>query len=326
MSVTFRAADQPVAARREYWQHVVTGALGRVELRVVGPLGERDRLVVGEAGAVRVGTLHASGPGGADRASRHLSTSDPDLCKIDLVAEGSGVVAQAGREASLCRGDMTLVDLTRPAYWRMSAARIVAVVFPRTLLPLHPDDIGRLTAVRIPGDRGAGALVSSLADQLGARVDDLTPADAARLGGAVLDVLGVALAARLGPDRAAPGDTRRRVLLHRVHAFIDQHLGDPELCPATIAAAHHISLRYLHKLFEAEQQTVAGWIRHRRLERCRRDLRDPALRERPVSAIAARWGIRSPAQFSRLFRAAYDLTPVAYRALDHGRLVPDADR
>jgi AraC-like DNA-binding protein len=316
MSVTFRATDQPVRARREYWQHVAATALGRLELWGDGQLDDRDRMVVGQAGAVRVGTLDVSGPGGADRTSRHLNSADPDLCKVDLVAEGTGVVVQDGREARLRRGDMTLVDLTRPAFWRMSAARIVAVVFPRSLLPMSPDEVGRLTAVEIRGDRGAGALVSSLTGELAAHVDDVTPADAARLGTAVLDVLSVALAARLGPDQAVPADTRQRVLLHRIHAFVDERLGDPDLCPATIAAAHNISLRYLHKLFAQEGQTVAGWIRRRRLERCRRDLRDPALRDRPVSAIAARWGITSPAQFSRLFRATYDVTPVMYRQLE----------
>jgi AraC-like DNA-binding protein len=49
--------------------------------------------------------------------------------------------------------------------------------------------------------------------------------------------------------------------------------------------------------------------------RCRRDLLDPALRDRPVSAIAARWGITDPAHFSRLFRATYGVPPSEYRDL-----------
>jgi AraC-like DNA-binding protein len=60
---------------------------------------------------------------------------------------------------------------------------------------------------------------------------------------------------------------------------------------------------------------VAGWIRRRRLERCRRDLLDPALRAQPVGVIAARWGLTEPAHFSRLFRAAYGVPPVAYRRM-----------
>jgi AraC-like DNA-binding protein len=80
-----------------------------------------------------------------------------------------------------------------------------------------------------------------------------------------------------------------------------------------IAAAHYISLRALYTLFETQQTSVAGWIRERRLERCRRDLADPALRERSVSAIAARRGLTDPAHFSRAFRAAYGLPPTEYR-------------
>jgi AraC-like DNA-binding protein len=79
------------------------------------------------------------------------------------------------------------------------------------------------------------------------------------------------------------------------------------------ATAHHISLRYLHKLFEGQPTTASGWIRQRRLERCRRDLLDPALGDRSVGAIAARWGLIDAAHFSRLFRAAYGLPPGEYR-------------
>ncbi len=62
-----------------------------------------------------------------------------------------------------------------------------------------------------------------------------------------------------------------------------------------------------------QKTTVAEWIRSRRLERCRRDLADPALDAEPVYAIAARWGLTSAAHFRPVFRAAYGLTPADYR-------------
>ena len=65
--------------------------------------------------------------------------------------------------------------------------------------------------------------------------------------------------------------------------------------------------------FHDEGLTVAGWIRRRRLEQCRRDLTDPALDARPVAAIAARWGFSSAADFSRSFRAAHGVPPAEYR-------------
>jgi AraC-like DNA-binding protein len=128
----------------------------------------------------------------------------------------------------------------------------------------------------------------------------------------VLDVVTVTLADRMDEPGAAP-DVLRGSLAERVHAFIESHLGEPELTPAAVAAAHHISLRYLHKLFEPEPHGVAGLIRQRRLERCRHDLLDPAQADRPVAGIAAHWGFSSAAHFSRVFREAYGLPPAEFR-------------
>jgi AraC-like DNA-binding protein len=60
---------------------------------------------------------------------------------------------------------------------------------------------------------------------------------------------------------------------------------------------------------------VAGLIRERRLERCRRDLADPGLAEIPVRAIAFRWGFPDPARFNRVFRREYGIAPGEYRRL-----------
>jgi AraC-like DNA-binding protein len=96
-------------------------------------------------------------------------------------------------------------------------------------------------------------------------------------------------------------------------AFIEQHLGEPDLSPRSVAAAPFVSLRALHNAFEANETTVAEWIRGRRLERCRQDLLDPELGELPVSTIGARWGLLNAAHFSRAFRAAYGMPPSEYR-------------
>ena len=67
------------------------------------------------------------------------------------------------------------------------------------------------------------------------------------------------------------------------------------------------------KLFESEHCTITGWIRARRLERCRLDLVDPKLGALPVSAVAARWGLLDASHFARLFKAAYGHSPREYR-------------
>jgi AraC-like DNA-binding protein len=250
----------------------------------------------------------------AFRSRRLIRASDPEQLKIDFVVRGCTAFAQGERDAVLAPGDFTLVDLSRPCQIAFDGPNdVVAVKFPRAALPLRDNDLERLTAVPISGREGIGSPISSLARYLARRLGDHGPTEGARLSTALMDLLAVALADRLDRVATIAPDTRRRALLAGVRSFIEQRLADPKLSPSGIAAANHISVRYLHKLFEGQGETVGGWIRSRRLERCRRDLLDPALGDWPVSAIAARWGLLDPSHFSRLFRVAYGLPPAEYR-------------
>ncbi|MCF1595103.1 hypothetical protein L0P92_16195 [Streptomyces muensis] len=113
--------------------------------------------------------------------------------------------------------------------------------------------------MRIPGNRGIGALSSQFLLQLAQRMHETGPSDTARLSTLTLDVLTTALADALDAGSEVPPHTRRRALMAQIHAFVRENLGDPALTPDGIAAAHHISLRYLHQLFQQEERTVAGW-------------------------------------------------------------------
>jgi AraC-like DNA-binding protein len=313
MGIVFRADEEPVVSRIDRLRSVVGDTITPIDVRpAVDPARINDRLALHQAGAVRVVAAILTAAV-AVRTPRLIRRSDPELCKFDIVTEGQLIVEQEDRQALLGPGDFAFVDFSRPARWITTGdCHGVAVTFPRSLLPLPDDDLGRLAAVRIPGNQGAGALVSTLARQMPRHLDDCTAADAVRLGTAMLDLFAAALAG--GLDRPTPAPrSRARALLLNIHAYIERNLGDPALSPATIAAAHHVSLRYLYKLFETEQTTVADWIRRRRLEHCRRDLLNPSLRNLPISAIATRWGLTNPAHFNRLFRTTYNAPPGEYR-------------
>ena len=58
---------------------------------------------------------------------------------------------------------------------------------------------------------------------------------------------------------------------------------------------------------------MCRWIRTSRLERCRDDLRDPALAHQTILAIASRWGLPGAQHFSRAFRGTYGCSPREYR-------------
>jgi transcriptional regulator GlxA family with amidase domain len=54
---------------------------------------------------------------------------------------------------------------------------------------------------------------------------------------------------------------------------------------------------------------VLSMVKEERLHRCHHDLADPGLSHLAVAEIAARWGYRSPAHFSRAFTARFGHPP-----------------
>ena len=249
------------------------------------------------------------------RTPRLIRDSDPDLCKIDVQLRGRGVLEQDDRQAELAPGAFSFVDLSRPCQLAGGLNGVAAVMFPRSLLPLRYRDTKQLAGVRFDPREPNSALVGLLIGKVAGNLDEhVTPANT-RIGGAIFDLILAALSVRLDRVDAIPADTRLRALGWQVKSFIEDQLSDPRLTPGQIAAAHHISLRYLYRVFEAEQTSVGSWIRGRRLDHCRRDLTDPALAGRPVSAVGARWGFVDATHFTRAFKAAYGVTPGDYRRL-----------
>ncbi|MFD0883634.1 helix-turn-helix transcriptional regulator [Streptosporangium algeriense] len=141
----------------------------------------------------------------------------------------------------------------------------------------------------------------------------LEPADRARLETVAIDLSTVFLAAIADVSRMVPAQTRQQALVRQIKSFVQHRLPHSDLSPVSIAAAHHISVRYLHHLFRQEEQTVGGYIRAQRLERCRTDLADDHQIGRSVAEIAARWGFADAAAFNRAFRLAYGVPPGEYR-------------
>ncbi|MCO1660915.1 helix-turn-helix domain-containing protein [Pseudonocardia humida] len=307
----FRTIDQPVDVREVRWRQVVLDNLGPYDIRRDGGLDVRDEILSLTVGGIRV-SESSTGPGEARRTARHVVDSDPELVRMIVAVSGTVVGEHGGRSTELPPGDLVLIDLSRPLRCLHRTRRAVFVTFPRALLPLP--ELAPPAGIRIPGNQGSGALLSGLVRQLPRHADATVGASTARLGTAVLDLLTVALAEQTGDKVALPPATQAGDLRLRIGAFIESHLEDPDLSPARIAESHHISLRYLHRLFESTGDGVAGRIRQRRLERIRRDLLDPGQAHRPVYAIAARWGLGSAAHFNRLFREVYGMPPAEFRA------------
>lgn len=269
-------------------------------------------IVTRDLGPLRLAEL-VTPEGECYRDARSARAADEELWQIDLVTRGHVRAEQGGNSSVLGPGDLVLIDPVRPVRFASTATTSVIMLVPRHALRLGPDDAARLAGARIPGDRGPAALVSSLARDMARSVTGFRTGEAARSAAAVIELIAVALEAQLGDSRPAPDDALRA----RVTGFIEARLSDRDLCPAKVAAAHHMSVRRLHKLFEDQPLTVSAMIRRRRLERSHADL---ARTEGTVAAVAARWGFADPAHFSRLFKATYGYNAAALTSSNRARM------
>jgi AraC-like DNA-binding protein len=285
-----------------------------VPLQVTSDHPDRFRGMIRGAG---IDEVHVSDV----RATDHVVERTPELIargdrpyfKVSLMLAGRGLLVQDGREAVLSPGDLAVYDTSRPYSLVFDEDfRTMVVMFPRHLITLPPDMVGQLTAVRISGSEGLGAVVTPYLTQLAANLDQLAGSTGARLAHSALDLVTTVFTRELGLDGTTADP--HRALMQRIRGHIDRNLASTDLGPASIAAAHYISTRHLHGLFQEQGTTVSTWIRTRRLEQCRRDLIDPVLADRPVAAIAARWGFVDAAHFSRAFKSAFGVSPSEFRS------------
>lgn len=209
-------------------------------------------------------------------------------------------------------GGLICVDLTKPYdyAWRgMGSAFCLSVPAEQVGLPAH---VVR-TASRQLRTSPLYALFQrhllSLARDTDAIVTDAT---APAVASASIELLR-ALLASAAHDSRFDRSTVAAALLVQVRAYVQQHLREPDLTPATIARAHSISQRHLFRVCAAADFSLEQWIIGRRLVGAHEDLARASDVTVPISSIARRWGFRDPAHFTRRFKATYGLTPRDWR-------------
>ncbi|MFC8594055.1 AraC-like ligand-binding domain-containing protein [Streptomyces atroolivaceus] len=314
----YTAESQPLDRRRAHWREALSRTFGAVDMTVP------DEVRSGTIQTASLGRLQAVTVDGdclsALRTPRLVAQGGvDDYVVVKMLARGSAQLEQDGRTASLGPGDIFIYDLARPVRMHLSQAfRTKSLRVPKDVLGLSESATVHVTASPLGADSPLGGLLAPLLARLVDSAGTYPPRASELMARNVVDLIGVLTDEQL--DRASRETSAgNRALLLQIQAFIDRHLADPDLTPHVIAQAHHISLRYLHKLFETEDATVGRWIQRRRLEACRRELARPHCPA--IAAVAHRCGFTSAAHFSRVFRSAYGISPREWR--DTQASVPD---
>ncbi|MEJ6488925.1 helix-turn-helix domain-containing protein [Leucobacter sp. USCH14] len=248
-----------------------------------------------------------------ERTPETIADGGSGYYKVSLLLSGSSILVQDGREVVMQPGDLSVYDTSRPYSLLFGEEfRNLIMMFPKDRVDLPIPFTEQLTAVSLGREHcGLAPVVTAFLSQFPAQLANLDGRVRAKLAHTSLNLMSTLFSSILDTDPAQRDP--HQLLLQKMTSYIESHLGDTDLTPSTIAAAHYISTRHLHSLFREADTTVSTWIRERRLERCRADLLDPVLRDRTVSTIAARWGFTDAAHFSRVFKAAFGASPSELR-------------
>ena len=251
------------------------------------------------------------------RTPSRISRTSEDYVLVALGTVGVNGVYQDGREAVVSAGQFVIYDTTRPYELRFNDDFSQTIVqMPRKLMHQRIGSFDALTATTFGGERPLERLAYDFMLGMTRTIEHVDSATGTRVLEQALDLVAMALAGRLH-ERSPDQSYHRSALLYRLKNYILTHLRDPDLSLARAAAAVGISPRYASDLMAADQIAFRGYVQAQRLERCRRDLADPACAARHVSDIAFAWGFNDLAHFSRVFKQRFGASPRECRERPH---------
>ena len=314
MDVVFDSRAMPAETRRQAWRQAICEIYLQVDCAA-----DPSQTYAGYVQEARFGDLTITdaliSPQTIRRRRQHIGGFGKNcyyigiehLGAVDIRQAGSSFVLRPGRGSVYYANDPYELEskVTSRQFW---------IELPRSEFDLR-FEAGRPPMLKhFDLHRGLGRVAAEFCATLARESAALAENERAKLGQQFMDLLALALVAE--PDRqSADEKSVRTARLNSVKAYIETHLGDPDLSPAVIAKQNGISPRYLHHLFRPLEVTVSDWLRLRRLERCREMLSSPLHAHKSITEIAFSMGFSSSSHFSNLFRAQFDLRPSDLRGV-----------
>lgn len=232
---------------------------------------------------------------------------------LQLVKEGTLTVISDNNELHMKPGDIAFVRPMKVLEYHALNGGSKTIGFHIPLRIADPIRYGRRIALDRVFSRssGIGACVASLVETITDRRQELTAADCATLQTVVAEAM-IQLGTSTSEDSKANSESAH--LLESLKTLAVALLDNPELTPALVAERAGISVRTLHRAFQASGETFWSWVRDRRLERCHIELTVPSFSRRSITEVALRWGFNDLSTFDRNFRKRYGVSPRMIRS------------
>jgi AraC-like DNA-binding protein len=314
MAAIFSTACVPPAKRFGYWRDAICDAFMQMEVSV--PEAEqrafRGVLVTHAKGRLRFCEVAAN----AQRVVRSegaVSRGTTDCFRLMVQRVGLAIVEQGGKTAVMRPGEFALFNGTLPFVMMLPQSfRHDLIEIPGSLLRESIRDPERFCSCTVTSDNVLGRMFLGVLEMARSQRDDIRPAEALKVGDALLALLSGAI----GSAHATEPSPKNIELYHRerIRAVVREHLFEPDLCVASIAAEVRLSASYVHRLFSHESKSLSAWIWEQRLEAAHRAVVAADAQQRSITDIAYSVGFKDLAHFSRMFKATFGSSPRALRA------------
>jgi AraC family transcriptional activator of tynA and feaB len=312
-SVSLSTSAVRPGERVDFWQEVIRDKIIPVDFKVADKRAFSAAMEWSAVGQLQITDLRVSAHQ-AERGRAAIDQAGSESLIFNFMLAGSGESMQDGKSARLEPGRGAFCNGARPFTLQFSDdAHFFVLQIPHASLNCKVASLDRATSCDLAHDNQLFPLVSSYIAQLASRRSFL-PAAANRISTNLIDLVSAMVSESL--DRK-PVDLSeyKTATLTRLHAFVDERIGDPDLNCASVALALGLTQRYLNKLLEAEDTSLGRLIWRRRLDMIKRDLRNPALSSRSISTIALARGFNDLGHFSKTFRKHHGMSPREYRTM-----------
>jgi len=250
------------------------------------------------------------------RTQRHTARDDGPVVSIGIMAASSGGV-QVQDDVTTTWGPTSVygMELTRP-YTHVSkgGTRACSLLVRAEELGLPLDLVAgaRPRVDASPLKHVFASHIRALTDQ----ADHLVERPSADMVEAATLPLARALLASASTNHHFVREAIADTLVTRVKAHVREHLQDPRMNAATIAAAHHVSVRHLYKSCAEAGMRLEQWVIAARLDAARADLAAPRNRDVTIAHITHKWGFTNTSHFTHRFRESFGMTPREWQRLN----------
>ncbi|KRA59866.1 hypothetical protein ASD79_10035 [Caulobacter sp. Root655] len=229
---------------------------------------------------------------------------EPRATWMATLLGGRASLATGQRDEAMSPGDIAYGSGDQAVAVKLKArCRLMFVRAPQVVTDHQADITGDVRVSYLATAAGSVRILSGLLRATGHVLQDLTARQLRPVELALTEFFTLWTVEREGHDLES------RAHLRRLRQAIESQMPDPRLSLRRLADSEGVTARYVQKLFGANGETFSGYLRMRRLERCRLDLTSPQHAMRSIPEIYNRWGFKGATQFSRAFCRRFGASP-----------------